>query len=89
MAKNVEKLPISTWQRIQNKRGKWSASCIVSDRWLQFAPEIVGSMQIGTAVAVNVMTSVSGSDRKICELTLTLEDLRRVLKQYEESAGSS
>jgi len=30
-----------------------------------------------------VMTSVSGSDRKICELTLTLEDLHRVLKQYE------
>jgi hypothetical protein len=82
MAKNVEKLPISTWQRIQNKRGKWSASCIVSDRWLRFAPEIA-SLQIGTAVVVEVITSVSGSDRKICELNLTLEDLHRVLKQYE------
>jgi len=85
MAKNVEKLPISTWQRIQNKRGKWSASCIVSDRWLRFAPEISGSMQIGTPIAVDVMTSVSGSDRKICELTLTLEELHRVLKQYDEA----
>jgi hypothetical protein len=78
MSKNVTRFPITGWRRAANRRGRHSVSCIVSDRWLRFAPKakVVGE---GTAVIVDVLTDASGNDRKICQLILTLEQLRRVM----------
>jgi len=81
MTKDVTRFPISGWQRQANRRGRRSVSCIVSDRWLRFSPKAqpVGE---GTAVIVDVMTDASGTERKLCELILTLEQLRRVVDGY-------
>lgn len=81
MVKDVTRFPVTGWQRAANRRGRRSASRIVSGRWLRFAPkaEPVGE---GTAIIVDVMTSTSGEDRKLCTLILTLEELQRAIKTY-------
>ena len=76
MTKNITRFPLTGWQRTANRRGRRSVSCIVSDRWLRFAPK-AEPVREGTAVIVDVMTDASGSERKVCELILTLEGLRR------------
>lgn len=79
---DVVNFPIKTWQRIKNKRGKFSVSCNVSDRWFRFhspASTIGGE----TPLFVDVMTDASGHGKKICELCVNVEDLRRVLDNYE------
>lgn len=61
MAK-ISSFPVSTWQRIWNKRGVRAVSCVNSDRWLRFGePGITGSGYLpggkpGTPVQVEVLT---------------------------------
>jgi hypothetical protein len=74
--------PVRAWQRTANRRGKHSVSCIVSDRWLDFEPPPT-RVDLGTAIFVDVMTEISGEPRKLCRMCITLEQLRRVLKQYD------
>jgi hypothetical protein len=78
----IVRFPTKTWQRILNRRGKRSVSCIVSDRWLRFHDD-THKMEEGTAILVDVMTDTSGEPRKLAQLCLTLEDLRKVLKNYD------
>jgi hypothetical protein len=79
---NVTRFPTKGWQRASNRRGKRSVSCIVTDRFLRFE-EKTQPMEEGTAVVVHVMTDGSGEERKLTTLIITLEQLHRVLKQYE------
>ena len=79
---NVTRFPTKGWQRAANRRGKWSVSCIVTDRFLR-CEEKVQPTQEGNAIIIHVMTDGSGKERKLTTLIVTLEQLREVLKQYE------
>jgi hypothetical protein len=54
----------------------------VTDRFLRFEEKLQPAEE-GTAVVVHVMTDGGGEERKLTTLILTLEQLHRVLKQYE------
>jgi hypothetical protein len=76
-------------QRTMNRRGKRSVSCMVTDRWLQF-PETATTVNFGdgkpsSTVVVNVMTETGGEARKICELTIRLEDLQNAVANIKMS----
>jgi hypothetical protein len=79
---SVTRFPTKGWQRAANRRGKRSVSCIVTDRFLRFEEKLQPAEE-GTAVVVHVMTDGGGEERKLTTLILTLEQLHRVLKQYE------
>ena len=76
------RFPISTLQRIKNRRGKRSVSCHVSERWLRFQDE-ARVIDLGegkkTYVFVNVMTGSEGEGRKLCDLCIVVEDLQAAL----------
>jgi NifU-like protein involved in Fe-S cluster formation len=79
---NVTRFPINGWKRAANRRGKHTASCIVTDRYLHFRKGQHKGEE-GTAIIVDVMTDVSDNPRKITSLILTVEQLRDALKLYE------
>ncbi|MDB5601185.1 MAG: hypothetical protein JWN71_3229 [Xanthobacteraceae bacterium] len=83
----IVQFPVHTHKRILNQRGKFSVSCIVSGRWLRFENKAT-KIHEGTAVFFNVMTYNGEGDRKLCEMCVTLEDLRALLNQYDESNDS-
>ncbi|MBC6445225.1 MAG: hypothetical protein GDA50_07360 [Alphaproteobacteria bacterium GM202ARS2] len=83
MVDNVDRFPVSTWQRIINRRGKRAVNCIVSDRYLVFG-QADGPIQMGTPVAVDVMTELEEKKpRKLCSLILTVEDLKKMVEMLE------
>jgi hypothetical protein len=59
-------------------------SCIVSSSWLRFEPKAQQVEGEGTAIIVDVMTdsTESESERKLCTLILTLEEMQRVIDTY-------
>ena len=79
----IVRFPVNAEKRIENRRGKHSVSCKVTNRWLSFeetAQKVhFGDGEIGTAIFVYVMTDTGEKPRRICELCITLEDLQRVL----------
>lgn len=79
MDEKITKFPVKAWERVQNRRGKRSVSCAVSDRWLRFS-EKGDPMDWGTPVWLDVMSDVSGDERKLCTLCVTVEELERALK---------
>jgi hypothetical protein len=79
---NITKFPASGWLRAANRRGKWSASCVTTDRFLLFDKK-VHKISEGHVVQVDVLTDGSGDERKLCTLMLTLEQLVKVIEQYE------
>ncbi|WP_395448706.1 hypothetical protein ACHMW7_28530 [Aminobacter sp. UC22_36] len=93
MAK-VEKFPVNHAQRELNRRGKMSLNCIVSDRWLRvgdphhLAIDLgTSTIEIGTPIEIDVMRAYSnstGGDRKICNLIITVEQLRALLAEIEK-----
>lgn len=76
--KDIIKFPVSYFERIKNSRGKLSASCIITDRWIIFHPNST-ELKIGDVVWLDVMTSVSGKDKKICELAVCKEDILKAI----------
>ena len=80
---DVVKFPIKSWQRTANARGKFSVSCIVSDRWLRFS-DTSHKMELGTGVWVEVMTDAGGEEKKLCSLAITLEELQRALENIKD-----
>jgi hypothetical protein len=78
----VVRFPTKAWQREANRRGKQSVSCIVTDRFLRFEEKVYPAEE-GTAIMVHVMTDIHEKERKITTLIITLEQLHKVLKQYE------
>ena len=54
----------------------------IADRFLRFDRRIV-SMPEGHVVLVDVMTDASGEERKLCTLTITLEQLVKVIQRFE------
>ena len=85
MTDKITRFPIKAWQRTANRRGRLSVSCVVSDRWLRFAPTSA-HMDLGSVVWVDVMTDVSGKEQKLCTLGITIEELGGVLDRIEKEA---
>lgn len=82
MKGNITNFPIKSWQRMSNRRGRFSVSCVVSDRWLRFSPTS-DVMELGSVVWVDVMTEVSGDERMLCTLGITFEELRKALDNID------
>jgi hypothetical protein len=75
----IKRFPIKSWERERNRRGKGSASCFVTGRWLRFSKQ-KEKQEFGTPVWVDVMTDTGEEERKICRLCLTVEELEKALK---------
>lgn len=76
MEKKVVRIPINSMTRLKNKLGKGAVPCQVSDRWLKFPTESAGHFGGGEFIVLDVMTlDKNESQRKICELVVTREDL--------------
>ena len=78
--KTVTQFPVNSWQRTQNRRGPGSVSSIIHERWLQFSKASEDQMPIGTPIEVEVMTAENGAERRICSMTVTVEQLERMLE---------
>ena len=74
---------MKNWERERNRRGRMSASCWVSERWLRFSKK-AEQEPFGTPVWIDVMTGSNEDARKICTVCVTVEDLERVLKLVKE-----
>ena len=95
---DVTRFPVSTWQRIWNRRGERAVSCIVSGRWLRFgevataATGYLPGSKIGTPIDLDVMTDQydgdEGAARKICTLVVTYEELKAVVQKFEAEIAS-
>jgi hypothetical protein len=98
MSDNISKFPMSHWQWIWNKRGKRSVNCVVSGRYLRYGHPASTSTgyfpdqhKLGTPVTIEIMSSndPDSKDRKICELILTLEELKQMVEILEQEKSSS
>jgi hypothetical protein len=79
----ISRFPVTTWQRIKNRRGKRSVSCEVSGRWLSFS-EKADDVRGEPWVFVDVMTEKEdGSAHKICELCIPLNQLAEAVSNIE------
>lgn len=94
----ISKFPVSTWQKIWNKRGARAVNCVVSGRWLKVGEPGTSSGgylptgKIGTPVPIDVMTGGYDDEepRKICSLVVTYEELKALLdKLKSETDGDS
>ena len=88
---NVRKFPITSWRRIQNRHGKRSVSCIVSDRWLRFGEPAQQSLNMGTPICLDVMTETEDENgklesKKLCTLTVTVEQLKKLIDEIGDGA---
>jgi hypothetical protein len=81
---NVTRFPTKGWQRAANRRGKQSVSCVVTDRFLRFEERVHPSDE-GSAITVHVRTDIHDKEHKITTLIIPLEQLHKVLKQYERT----
>ncbi len=89
MKNNITKIPISTWQRILNSRGKRTVNCMVTGRYFKYGTANKKNLSIGTPVSLDIMTD-TGSDRpdqKICTMMVTIEQLRMMLETLEEDVS--
>lgn len=67
-----------------------SLNCIVSDRWLRVSAPHHSVIDLGTPIEIDVMRANSnstGGDRKICNLVITVEQLRALLAEIEKKQG--
>jgi hypothetical protein len=95
---DVSKFPVSHWQRLLNRRGSRTVTCVVSGRYLRFGklgPPSSGyfpdQAKVGTPVPLDVMASsdIETPDRKICQLIVTLEELRDMVAMLEKEKSDS
>lgn len=89
---NIRKFPITSWRRTQNRRGKRSVSCIVTERWLRFEEPDHQKLNIGTPISLDVMTDTYDEDdnfiksKKLCSLIVTVEQLHNLVDQIDDAS---
>ena len=88
MDKNIERFPISGWEKTLNRRGKRSVSCIVSDRWLRFGEPDRQALNVGTPIELDVMTNIPHENdefesKKLCSLIVTVEQLKKLMEEID------
>ncbi|MGD2126251.1 MAG: hypothetical protein PVG99_09240 [Desulfobacteraceae bacterium] len=81
MADKIIKFPVSYARRMQEKIGRGLVPCMATERWIQFPLESSGYFDEGEFIEISVMTYSHAHDkpRKICDLTVTREDLLRAI----------
>jgi hypothetical protein len=84
MTGKVIRFPTTEWLRHRNRLGKQVIPCFVSGRYLRFS-DMADTGTNGRAVAVDVMSESDDEkpDRKLCELVLTLDDLKRMVARLD------
>jgi hypothetical protein len=82
--------PISDWKQIQANPAKPTAHCVVSRRYLRFSSPVDPQNGAGQVVRVEVMSESHPPffDRKLCEVVLSVEDLRSILNAGESGVVS-
>lgn len=86
MSEGVTTFPRGAERRDRLNLRKYRVSCQVSERWLQF-PKEAHKLSGGDFMVIDVMTlGADESERKICELVLTKQDLLQMLEQVETVA---
>lgn len=85
MADKIIKFPTTGWLRHKNRLGRQVIPCFVSGRYLRFR-DIADTGTNGHAVSVDVMSESDDErpDRKLCELVLTLDDLKRMVARLDK-----
>lgn len=83
MANKIEHFPRGEARRTRLNLRKHRVACQVSERWLQF-PQTAQQLQGGDFMMIDVMTiGANDTDRKLCELVLTKQDLLNMLAQVK------
>lgn len=82
MGSKITRFPITYSQRRKNMLGPLCVECQVSGRYLQFHPTS-SILQSGEFISVDVMAMYEEekSNRKICSLIITREELLEALNQ--------
>ena len=88
---NIRKFPITSWRRMQNRRGKRSVSCIVSNRWLHFGEPSQQLFNSGTPISLDVMTETEDENgkletKKLCTLIVTVKQLQKLMNEIGDGA---
>jgi hypothetical protein len=98
MSDNISRFPVSTWKRTLNRRGKRSVNCVVSGRYWRYGKPAHAStgyfpdpQKLGTPVILEIMSGngPDEKDRKICEMIVTLEELKRMVAILEQENVSN
>ena len=79
MSNNVRHLHFDPHVRRRNRLGKRAVPCEVSDRWLELPETSDAVPGMGDMMIVSVMTNAFAGPRKLCELTISREDLVKAL----------
>lgn len=83
MSDDIRPFPRGAERRERLNVRKYRVPCQISDRWLQF-PETAHPLNGGDFMRVDVMTlGADETERRICELVLTKQDLLRMIEQVE------
>lgn len=84
MATLIKPIPIEEWRQTCSTRGRYSVSCVLSDRWLRFAARS-DQLEFGSVVWVDVLTDagMGKHTRRLCSLAITKEGLRQVLDRID------
>ncbi len=88
---NIRKFPITSWTRVQNRHGKRSVSCAISNRWLRFGEPSQQSHYFGTPIWLDVMTDTEDENgklksKKLCTLCVTVEQLQKLMDEVGDGA---
>jgi len=81
--KKIRHIGIDPHTRRRNKLGKRAVGCEVSDRWLEFPENSDAVPGLGDMMVVSVMTNVTEGPRKLCDLTISREDLTKALANVQ------
>ena len=90
---NIKKFPIDYWTRQQNRRGKRSVLCIISNRWLRFGKPSQQPIKLGTPIWLDVMTENEDENggvksKKLCSLCVTVEQLQKLLDEVSPTSAT-
>ena len=76
---------VTDWHVRQIELGPRLVSCYVSGRWLEFPKEARFYDRMGHMMMIDVMTTTHADEKryKLCELAVSVEDLRAALNDIE------
>ena len=83
--KNVTQFPTTPQKRVTRRLGARYVPCQVTDRYLVFPELSAGDVGGKEFIPIQVMTLVSGTPKRICEVILTREDLVAALAACKSS----
>jgi hypothetical protein len=75
----VVRIPISVDRRWRNMIGPGCVPCVITGRWQRFPNHSGAYLRERECMIVEVMTGTPDEPRKLCDLTVTREDLLRAI----------